>query len=161
MKGKIMDFREIIPITVLRKFDAMCLKDEKLHQNKELQQQILSWAAELLEEARDNWGKLHATTMDAVVAEDRRAQTKKRGRARDNKYAPFREYFRKVQKERFDEALKNGGKLTANGFAHWFLENRESDMEIPYEEGNKLHKLIRLAEANNREFKTPIESKNG
>ena len=156
-----MDFKEIIPLRVLRKFDAMCLHNEYLHENKELQQQILAWAAELLEEARDNWGKLHATTMDAVVAEDRRAQAKKRGRARDNKYAPFREYFRKVQKERFDEALKNGGKLTANGFAHWFLENRESDMEIPYEEGNKLHKLIRLAEANNREFKTPIESKNG
>ena len=34
-------------------------------------------------------------------------------------------------------------------------------MKIPYEEGNKLHKLIRLAEANNREFKTPIECKSG
>ena len=156
-----MDFKEIIPITALRKFDAMCLHNPKLRQNRELQQQILSWAAELLEEARENWGKLHATTVDAVVAEDRRTQAKKRGKARDNKYAPFREYFKQIQKERFDEALKNGGKLTANGFAHWFLENRESDMEIPYEEGNKLHKLIRLAEANNREFKTPIESKNG
>lgn len=156
-----MDFKEVIPITALRKFDAMCLHNPKLRQDKALQQQILNWAADMLTEAREDWGALHATTIDAVVQEDRKAQAKKRGRARDNKYAPFREYFRKVQKERFDEALKNGGKLTANGFAHWFLENRESDMEIPYEEGNKLHKLIRLAEANNREFKTPIESKNG
>lgn len=156
-----MDFKEVIPITALRKFNAMCLHSPKLHQDRELQQQILNWAADMLLEAREYWSKLHATTIDAVITEDRKTQAKKRGKARDNKYAPFREYFRKVQKERFDEALKNGGKLTANGFAHWFLENRESDMEIPYEEGNKLHKLIRLAEANNREFKTPIESKNG
>lgn len=156
-----MDFREIIPITVLRKFDAICLHNEYLHKNNEFQQQILSWATDMLAEAREQWGGTHSTTIDAIVTEYRKTQAQKRGKARDNKYAPFREYFRKVQKERFDEALKNGGKLTANGFAHWFLENRESDMEIPYEEGNKLHKLIRLAEANNREFKTPIESKNG
>lgn len=115
----------------------------------------------LLEEAREHWGDIHATTMDAVVEEDRKSQAKKRGKARDNKYAPFREYFKQVQREKFDEALKAGNKLTANGFAHWFLKNRENDMKIPYEEGNKLHKLIRLAEANNREFKSPIECKGG
>ncbi len=71
------------------------------------------------------------------------------------------EIISQVQREKFDEALKAGNKLTANGFAHWFLKNRENDMKIPYEEGNKLHKLIRLAEANNREFKTPIECKGG
>ena len=156
-----MDFKEIIPIIDLRKFDAMCLHNPKLRQDREFQYQILNWAADMLTEAREDWGELHATTIDAVVQEDRKAQAKKRGKARDNKYAPFREYFKKVQKEKFDEALKNGSRLTANGFAHWFLKNRENDIQIPYEEGNKLHKLIRLAEANNREFKTPIESKSG
>lgn len=152
-----MDYKEIIPITVLRKFDAMCLKNEKLHQNKELQQQILSWAAELLEEARDNWGKLHATTMDAVVAEDRRAQAKKRGRARDNKYAPFREYFRKVQKERFMEYKKAGQKLTANRYVEWFLENLSENIKIPYRESNLKNKLVQLAQINNRELKKAFE----
>ena len=156
-----MDYKEIIPIRALRKFDEICLHNVYLHENKEFQQQILSWVADMLTEARAEWGDIHATTIDAVVEADRKAQAKKRGKARDNKYALFREYFKQVQREKFDEALKAGNKLTANGFAYWFLRNRENDMKIPYEEGNKLHKLIRLAEANNREFKTPTECKNG
>ncbi|MCQ2735383.1 MAG: hypothetical protein MJ212_05505 [Alphaproteobacteria bacterium] len=92
-----MDFKEIISFKALRKFDAMCLKNEKLHQNKELQQQILSWAAELLKEARENWCDIHATTFEAIVTEDRKAQAQKCGKARDNKYAPFREYFKQIQ----------------------------------------------------------------
>ena len=43
-----MDYKEVIPITALRKFNAMCLHNEYLHQNKELRQQILSWAADML-----------------------------------------------------------------------------------------------------------------
>lgn len=31
-----MDFKEVIPITALRKFDEMCLHNEYLHENKEL-----------------------------------------------------------------------------------------------------------------------------
>lgn len=31
-----MNFKEVIPITALRKFDAICLHNEYLHQNKEL-----------------------------------------------------------------------------------------------------------------------------
>jgi len=156
-----MDYKEILPIRALHKFDTICLHDKYLHQNIAFQQQILRWAADMLTEAREDWGKIHATTIDKVVKEDRKMQAKKRGEARDNKYAPFRKYFKQIQKEKFDEALKNGDKLTANGFARWFLKNRANDMKIPYEESNKLHKLIRLAEANNREFKTPIECKDG
>lgn len=156
-----MDFKEIIPPRALRKFDSMCLHNEYLHKNKEFQQQILSWAADMLDEDREEGKEIHDTLIDALIEEDRKEQAKKRGKARDNKYAPFREYFKQVQKEKFDEALKNGRKLTANGFAHWFLKNRANDMKIPYTENNKLQKLIRLAEANNREFKTPIECKDG
>lgn len=76
IKGAEIDYKEIIPITVLRKFDAMCLKNEKLHQNKELQQQILSWAAELLEEARENWGKLHNDTIESVIECHTRSEAK-------------------------------------------------------------------------------------
>ena len=147
-----MGFREIIPITVLRKFDAMCLKDEKLHQNKEFQQQILSWATDMLAEAREQWGETHSTTIDAIVTEDRKAQARKRGKARDNKYAPFREYFRKVQKERFLEYKKAGLTLKSGEFLRWFLENNENII-IPYKKSNQYHKLIGLAQENNREFK--------
>lgn len=71
-----MDFKEVIPNRALRKFDAMCLHNHKLHQDMELQQQMLNWAADMLTEAREEWGKLHTTTIEAVVLEDRKAQAK-------------------------------------------------------------------------------------
>ena len=37
-----MNYKEIIPFRALRKFDEMCLHNEYLHQNKELQKQILN-----------------------------------------------------------------------------------------------------------------------
>lgn len=148
-----MDFKEVIPITALRKFDAMCLHNEYLHENKELRQQILSWAADMLTEAREEWGVLHATTIEAVVVEDRKAQAKKRGKARDNKYAPFREYFKNLQQRRFNEYQKAGQRLSANRFVEWFLENTAENIEIPYRQSNLKNKLIQLAQANNREFK--------
>ena len=147
-----MGFREIIPITVLRKFDAMCLKDEKLHQNKELQQQILSWAADMLLEAREDWGALHATTIDAVIKTLHKEKAHKGAVVRDKKYAEFRENFAKIQKEKYELAMQNGSKLTANSFVDWFLENK-TDIQIPYVEQNQRNKLRQLAQANNREFK--------
>lgn len=152
-----MNLHEIIPLTNLRKFDVLCMHNRDLHQNRELQQQILSWAAEMLTEARENWGKLHATTIEAVVAEDRKAQAKRRGRARDNKYAPFREYFKTMQHQRFKIYQEVGQKLTANGFVEWFLTNLSEDIKIPYRESNKKNKLIQLAQINNREFKKAFE----
>ena len=153
-----MDFKEIIPIIDLRKFDAMCLHNLKLQQDKALQQQILiNWAADMLLEAREEWGELHATTIDAVVQEDRKAQAKKRGKARDNRYAPFREYFRKVQKEKFMEYKKAGQKLTANRYVEWFLENLSENIKIPYRESNLKNKLVQLAQINNRKLKKAFE----
>ena len=152
-----MNYKEIIPNRALRKFDAICLHNEYLRQNKEFQEQILSWAAELLEEARDNCGRLHATTFEAIVAEDRRTQAKKCGKARDNKYAPFREYFKQVQKERFMEYKKAGQKLTANRYVEWFLENLSENIKIPYRESNLKNKLVQLAQINNRELKKAFE----
>ena len=152
-----MDFKEVIPNKALRKFDEICLHNEYLRQNKELRQQILSWAADMLTEAREEWGVLHATTIEAVVIEDRKAQAKKRGKARDNKYAPFREYFKNLQQRRFNEYQKAGQRLSANRFVEWFLENTAENIEIPYRQSNLKNKLIQLAQANNREFKKAFE----
>ena len=148
-----MDFKEVIPITALCKFDAMCLHNEYLHENKELQQQILSWAAELLKEAREDWGKLHATTMNAVIKIHHREKARKGAVVRDIKYAQFREKFAKIQKGKYKEALQTGDKLTANSFVEWFLENKADEIQIPYVEQNQKNKLQQLAQANNREFK--------
>ena len=128
-----------------------------MRQNKEFQEQILSWAADTLTEARANWGNIHATTIDAVVEEDRKSQAKKCGKARDNKYAPFREYFKQVQNERFMEYKKAGQKLTANRYVEWFLENLSENIKIPYRESNLKNKLVQLAQINNRELKKAFE----
>ena len=148
-----MDFKEILPIIALRRFDAICLHNEYLHKNKEFQQQILSWATDMLAEAREQWGGTHSTTIDAIVTEYRKTQAQKRGKARDNKYAPSREYFKQVQKERFLEYKKAGLILKSGEFLRWFLENRTEDIVIPYKKSNQNHKLLQLAQENNREFK--------
>ena len=148
-----MNYKEIIPFRALRKFDAICLHNKCLHQNKELQKQILNWAADMLLEAREEWGELHVITIDAVVSEDRKAQAKKRCKARDNKYAQFREYFKQVQRKKFIEYKKAGQKLTANRYVEWFLENLSENVVIPYRESNIENKLIQLAQQNNLELK--------
>lgn len=100
-----MDFKEVIPIRAVRKFDVMCLHNEYLHQNKELRQQILSWATELLEEAREHWGDIHATTIDAVIKTHHKEKAHKGAIVRDKKYAEFRENFTKIQKEKLFNRL--------------------------------------------------------
>ena len=147
-----MDFKEIIPITALRKFDAICLHNKYLHQNKELQRQILDCMADMMTEAREYWSKLHATTIDAVIKTHHKEKAHKGAVVRDKKYAKFRENFTKIQKEKYELAMQNGSKLTANSFVDWFLENK-TDIQIPYVEQNQRNKLRQLAQANNREFK--------
>ena len=112
---------------------------------------------DMLTEAREYWSKLHATTIDAVITEDRKAQAKKRGKAKDNKYAPFREYFKNLQQQRFNEYYKQGQEMSANSFVTWFLAYNQTDIEIPYRQSNLKSKLIQLAQANNREFKKAFE----
>ena len=62
-----MGYKEIIPNKALRKFGAICMHDIYLQQNQEVQQKILSWAVDMLTEARNNWGEIHAATIDAVL----------------------------------------------------------------------------------------------
>ena len=153
-----MDFKEVIPITALRKFDVMCLHNEYLHLNKEMQQQILSWAADTLAEAREHWRELHNDTIESVIECHTRSEVKRKSDIKDKKYAPFREYFKKVQREQFDIALQNGYKLTANSFVDWFLANK-TDIQIPYVEQNQKNKLRQLAQQNNRKFKKLLHDK--
>lgn len=108
---------------------------------------------DMMNEAREEWGKLHATTIDAVVQKDRKTQAKKRGKARDNKYAPFRKYFKNLQQQKFIEFKNAGLVLKASEFLRWFLENKIEEIVIPYKKSNQYHKLIGLAQENNRGFK--------
>lgn len=153
-----MDFKEVIPITALRKFDVMCLHSPKLHQDRELQQQILNWAVDMLTESREEWRKLHNDTIESVIKCHTSSEAKRKSEIKDQKYAPFREYFKQIQQERHEFALQNGSKLTANSFVDWFLENK-TDIQIPYVEQNQKNKLRQLAQQNNREFKKLLHDK--
>ena len=154
-----MDYKEIIPFKTLRKFDAMCLHNAYLHENKELRQQILSWAADMLKEARAEWSERRNDTIESIIEYHTRSEAKRKSDIKDQKYAPFREYLKIVQREQFDIALQKGYKLTANSFVEWFLANKANEMQIPYVEQNQKNKLRQLAQQNNREFKKLLHDK--
>lgn len=154
-----MDYKEIIPFKALRKFDVMCLHNAYLHENKELRQQILSWAADMLKEARAEWSERRNDTIESIIECHTRSEAKRKSDIKDQKHAPFREYLKKVQREQFDIALQNGYKLTANSFVEWFLTNKANEMQIPYVEQNQKNKLRQLAQQNNREFKKLLHDK--
>ncbi len=145
-----------IPFTAERKLARLFRQSSTLSQDKELQQQIVDWAKEMLAESRSEWEDMHAASIGAVISSNRRTEAIKRGKFRDKKYAPFREYFAKLQQRKFIEYKETGQKLSANGFAVWFMENKPQNIEIPYKESNRLHKLIQLAEENNRKLKNHL-----
>lgn len=144
---------EYIPFKSERKLANLFRTEPLLNQNKELQDKIISLIKETLKEARDEWCDIRATTVDAIITCDRKAEAIKRGKARNKKYEPFREYFKRLQQKHFLEHEKIGKKMTANSFVAWFLENIPNEVIIPYKKSNQYHKLIRLAEENNREFR--------
>ena len=154
-----MDYKEIIPFKALRKFDAICLHNEHLHENKALQQQILDCMVDMLIKSREEWEKLRNDTIKSVIKEYTSSEAKRKSEIKDQKYAPCREYFKQIQQERYEFALLNGSKLIANGFVDWFLENKANDIQIPYIEQNQKNKLRQLAQANNREFKKLLHYK--
>lgn len=147
------DEEEFIPCKSERKLADLFRREPLLKQNKELQDKITSLIKETLKEARDEWCDIRATTLAAIITCDRKAEAIKRGKARDKKYEPFREYFKSLQQKHFLEHAKIGQKMMANSFVVWFLENKPNEVIIPYKESNQYHKLIRLAEENNREFR--------
>lgn len=148
-----MSNKELIPLKSLRKLDRLILQNKTLFSDKELQQKIIFWAGEMLKEAKEEWYDIHATTIDAVVIQDRKLEAQRRAEIKDAKYAPFREYFKKVQQAKFIEMHKRGQKLSASGFVRYFLKNKAQSVDIPYKNSNLQNKLNQLAQANNREFK--------
>lgn len=148
-----MTDKEMLPLKSVRKLNSLILHNETLAKDKILQQKIITWAEEMLEEAREEWSDTHNSTIDAIILCDRKKEAIKRGQARDKKYAPFREYFKNLQQKHFLEYAKTDKKMTANSFVSWFLENIPDGIIIPYKESNQYHKLIKLAEENNRKFR--------
>lgn len=88
--------KETIPLKSARKLDILFMHNEVLARNKKLQQEIIDWAEDMLEEARTEWSSVHNSLIGAIVTCERKKEAIKRGQARDKKYAPFRAYFKEL-----------------------------------------------------------------
>lgn len=148
-----MTDKETLPLKAARKLDMLILHNEALAKDKSLQEKIVAWSLDMLEEAYTEWRDIQTTIVDSIIICDRKKEALKRGKARDKKYAPFREYFKDLQEQKFIEYRKSGTKMTANCFVRWFLKNTPKEVIIPYKPSNQYNKLIKLAEENNRELK--------
>ena len=92
-------------------------------------------------------------TIESVIKCHMRSEAKRKSYIKDQKFASLRAYFKHVQQEKFEAALRDGKKLTANSFVEWFLSNKIEKIQIPYVKQNQKNKLRQLAQQNNREFK--------
>ena len=141
----------------LRKLDFIFRQFNQTQDTKALQSQITNWIILTITDERQHWQKSRKESVEVLCKINRSQEAKKRAQSRDKKFAPFREYFKKIQRQRFNKYMKLGKKLTANGFVLWFLKNKAAKISIPYRQSNWESKLNQLAQANNREFKKAFE----
>ncbi len=148
-----MTDKETLPLKAARKLNMLIMHNNALAKDKSLQEKIIAWGLDMLEEAHADWSDMLATTLDSVIKIHQRTNARMGGIERDKKYIQFREEFAKIQKEYFIRAYQNNQKLTANSFVEWFITNKAKKIKIPYVPQNQKNKLRQLAQANNREFK--------
>ena len=137
----------------LRLFDSFVRKNKTLSVDKDLQQSILNWVRQVIKEERKEWEELRKDTIDIFIKIKKSEEAKKGALKRDEKYVFFRNEFKKLQKEKYQEYLSQNKNLTANGFVNWFLKEKAKDYNIPYVVQNRKTKLIQLAQKNNCELK--------
>ena len=148
-----MTDKETLPFKAARKLNMLIIHNEALAKDKNLQQKIITWAEDMLEEAHADWSDIHNTVLDTIIICDRRKEAKRKALIKDEKYAPFREYFKNLQYKKFISYQKRGKMLSASAFVRYFLKNKAQLVDIPYKNSNWETKLNQLAQANNREFK--------
>ena len=119
----------------------------------QLQAQIMNLINIILYKNREQWSEMRKNSISVLCKYERKNCARKARKLRDEKYAPFREYFKKIQYEKFMQYHENGKILSANYFAMWYLTHKSEDMPIPYVKQNIANKLVQLAQYNNREFK--------
>lgn len=119
----------------------------------QLQAQIMNLINIILYKNREQWSEIRKDSIESLCKCERKNCARKARKLRDEKYAPFREYFKKIQYEKFMQYHQAGKILSANYFAMWYLTYKSEDMPIPYVKQNIANKLVQLAQYNNREFK--------
>ncbi len=153
----LLSANSVIEIDKLRLLDFILRKFNQMQDTKSLQSQITNWIILTITNEIRHWRDSRKESVEVLCKINRSQEAQKRAQSRDKKYAPFREYFKKIQKQRFNKYMKLGKKLTANGFVLWFLGTKAAKISIPYRQSNWQSKLNQLAQANNREFKKALE----
>ena len=153
----LLSANNVIEIDKLRQLDFILRKFNQNQDIKSLQSQITNWIILTITDEIRHWQDSRKESVEALCKINRSQEAQKRAQSRDKKFAPFREYFKKIQRQRFNKYMKLGKKLTANGFVLWFLKNNAAKISIPYRQSNWESKLNQLAQANNREFKKAFE----
>lgn len=148
-----MTDKETLPLKAARKLNMLIMHNEALAKDKSLQEKIIAWSLDMLEEARTDWSDMRASVLDSIITCDRKQEAKRKALIKDEKYAPFREYFKNLQYKKFISYQKQGRNLSASAFVRYFLKNKAQLVDIPYKNSNWEIKLNQLAQANNREFK--------
>lgn len=123
------------------------------HNFPELQTQILDWVQIVLADERKEWSNLRTNSVDILCRLERKEEARKRAVSKNKRYEPFKKAFKQIQEKQFRKYQRAGKVLSANAFVKWFQQNEASSMTIPYLESNRTNQLIKLAQANNREFK--------
>ena len=147
----------VIEVDKLRLLDFILRKFNQNQDIKSLQSQITNWIILTITDEIRHWQDSRKESVEALCKINRSQEAQKRAQSRDKKYAPFREYFKKIQRQRFNKYMKLDKKMTANGFVLWFIKNKAAKISIPYRQSNWQSKLNQLAQANNREFKKALE----
>ena len=119
----------------------------------QMQTQIMNLINIILYKSRGQWNEMRQNSIAALCKCERKTCARKARKLRDEKYAPFREYFKQIQYKKFMQYYQAGKILSANFFAMWYLKHKSEEMQIPYVKQNITNKLVQLAQKNNREFK--------
>ena len=81
----------------------------------QLQKQIMNLINIILYKNREQWSEIRKDSIESLCKCERKNCARKARKLRDEKYAPFREYFKKIQYEKFMQYHQAGKTLSALG----------------------------------------------
>ena len=80
-----MTDKETLPLKAARKLNMLIMHNEALAKDKSLQEKIITWALDMLEEARADWSDMRASVLDSIITCDRKQEAKRTALLKDEK----------------------------------------------------------------------------
>lgn len=80
-----MTDKETLPLKAAHKLNTLISHNEALLKDKNLQEKIIAWGLDMLEEARADWSDMRTTTLDSIIKIHQRTNARKGGIERDKK----------------------------------------------------------------------------